>query len=82
MHIDEWTSDDGHTLGGGEIPPCAGLASSVLPEAPGKVAAESSHTGVSTSNAPMPSDGLVAYVPSAFSMTRVTQPIMNLELPK
>ena len=25
MKVDEWTSKDGHTLGGGEFPPCAGL---------------------------------------------------------
>ncbi len=51
MHVDEWTSEDGHTLGGGEIPPCGGLTSNALPEAPSAVAAESSHTGVSTSHA-------------------------------
>ena len=51
MKVDEWTSKDGHTLGGGEFPPCAGLASSVLPEAQSVVSAESSQTGVSTKNA-------------------------------
>ena len=25
MKVDEWTSEDGHTSGGGEYPPCAGL---------------------------------------------------------
>ena len=48
MKVDEWTSEDGHTLGGGEFPPCAGLTSSVLPEAQSIVSAESSQTGVST----------------------------------
>ena len=48
MKVDEWTSEDGHTLGGGEFPPCAGLTSSVLPEAQSTVSAESSQTGVST----------------------------------
>ena len=48
MKVDEWTSEDGHTLGGGEFPPYAGLTSSVLPEAQSTVSAESSQTGVST----------------------------------
>ena len=48
MKVDEWTSEDGHTLGGGEFPPCAGLTSNALPEAQSTVAAESSQTGVST----------------------------------
>ena len=51
MKVDEWTSDDGHTLGGGEYPPCAGLTSNVLPEAQSTIFAESSQTGVSTKNA-------------------------------
>ena len=51
MKVDEWTSKDGHTLGGGEFPPCAGLTSSVLPEAQSTISAESSQTGVSTKNA-------------------------------
>lgn len=51
MKVDEWTSNDGHTLGGGEFPPCAGLTSNALPEAQSTVAAESSQTGVSTRNA-------------------------------
>ena len=51
MKVDEWTSNDGHTLGGGEFPPCAGLTSNVLPEAQSTVSAESSQTGVSTRNA-------------------------------
>ena len=25
MKVDEWTSTDVHTPGGGELPPCAGL---------------------------------------------------------
>ena len=48
MKVDEWTSEDGHTSGGGEFPPYAGLTSSVLPEALSTVSAESSQTGVST----------------------------------
>ena len=51
MKVDEWTSNDGHTLGGGEYPPCAGLTSNVLPEAQSTISAESSQTGVSTKNA-------------------------------
>ena len=51
MKVDEWTSNDGHTLGGGEYPPCAGLTSNVLPEAQSSISAESSQTGVSTKNA-------------------------------
>ena len=51
MKVDEWTSNDGHTLGGGEFPPCAGLTSNALPEAQSTVAAESSQIGVSTKNA-------------------------------
>ena len=51
MEVDEWTSEDVHTSGGGEFPPCAGLTSNALPEAQSTVAAESSQTGVSTRNA-------------------------------
>lgn len=51
MKVDEWTSNDGHTLGGGEFPPCAGLTSNALPEAQSTISAESSQTGVSTENA-------------------------------
>ena len=51
MKVDEWTSEDGHTPGGGEFPPCAGLTSNALPEAQSVVSAESSQTGVSTKNA-------------------------------
>ena len=50
MKVDEWTSEDVHTSGGGEFPPCAGLTSNALPEAQSTVSAESSQTGVSTSN--------------------------------
>ena len=57
MKVDEWTSDDVRTQGGGETPPCAGLASNALPEAPGCVNAESSQTGVSTRNALLATDG-------------------------
>ena len=48
MKVDEWTSDDVHTSGGGEFPPCAGLTSNALPEDQSTVSAESSQTGVST----------------------------------
>ena len=51
MKVDEWTSKDGHTLGGGEFPPCAGLTSNALPEAQSTISAESSQIGVSTKNA-------------------------------
>ena len=51
MKVDECPSNDGHTLGGGEFPPCAGLTSNALPEAQSVVSAESSQTGVSTKNA-------------------------------
>ena len=54
MKVDECPSNDGHTLGGGEFPPCAGLTSNVLPEAQSVVSAESSQTGVSTKNALLP----------------------------
>ena len=48
MKVDEWTSEDVHTPGDGELPPCAGLTSNALPEAQSTVSAESSQTGVST----------------------------------
>lgn len=51
MKVDESTSEDVHTSGGDEFPPCAGLTSNALPEAQSTVAAESSQTGVSTKNA-------------------------------
>ena len=51
MKVDEWTSKDVHTPGGGEFPPCAGLTSNALPEAQSTVSAESSQTGVSTRSA-------------------------------
>ena len=51
MKVDEWTSEDVHTSGGGEFPPCAGLTSNALPKAQSTVAAESSQIGVSTKNA-------------------------------
>ena len=51
MKVDEWTSTDVHTPGGGELPPCAGLTSNALPEAQSTVSADSSQTGVSTRNA-------------------------------
>lgn len=51
MKVDEWTSTDVHTPGGGELPPCAGLTSNALPETQSTISAESSQTGVSTRNA-------------------------------
>ena len=51
MKVDEWTSEDVHTSGGGEFPPCAGLTSNALPEAQSTMSVESSQTGVSTKNA-------------------------------
>ena len=51
MKVDECTSEDVHTSGGGEFPPCAGLTSNALPEAQSTISAESSQTGVSTKNA-------------------------------
>ena len=51
MKVNECPSNDGHTLGGGEFPPCAGLTSNALPEAQSTISAESSQTGVSTKNA-------------------------------
>ena len=51
MKVDEWTSEDVHTPGDGELPPCAGLTSNALPEAQSPVSAESSQTGVSTRSA-------------------------------
>ena len=51
MKVDEWTSEDVHTPGGGEFPPCAGLTSNALPEAQSTMSVESSQTGVSTKNA-------------------------------
>ena len=51
MKVDEWSSEDGHTPGGGKTSPSAGLTSNALPEAQSTVAAESSQTGVSTKNA-------------------------------
>ena len=51
MKVDEWASEDVHTSGGGEFPPCAGLTSNALPEAQSTISAESLQTGVSTKNA-------------------------------
>ena len=50
MKVDEWTSEDVHTSGGGEFPPCAGLTSNVLPEVRKPIKPTDSQTGVSTSN--------------------------------
>ena len=50
MKIDETTSLDVNTAGGGETPPSAGLTSNALPEVQ-SVKAKNSQTGVSTRNA-------------------------------
>ena len=55
MKIDECTSKEVHTYGGGELPPCAGLASNALHKAQSTVSVESSQTGVSTRYAPISS---------------------------
>ena len=49
MKIDEITSPDVNTVGGGEIPPSVGLTSNALPEVQSYVA-KNSQTGVSTKN--------------------------------
>lgn len=51
MNVNEHTSGDIHTHGGGERPPCTGLTPDVLPEVQKPVLAENSQTGVSTRNA-------------------------------
>ena len=56
MKIDDWTSEDVHTHGGGEFPPSAGLTPNALPEAQSTTSAESSQTGVSTRNALLATD--------------------------
>ena len=50
MKVDEIASPDVNTVGGGEIPPSAGLTSNALPEVQSYVA-QNSQTGVSTKNA-------------------------------
>ena len=56
MKIDESAYMNVHTSGGGENPPSVGLTPGILPEAQGCVSEESSQTGVSTQNAPPPTD--------------------------
>ena len=51
MKVDEWTSEDVHTSGGGEFPPCAGLTSNALPEVQKPIKSTNSQTGVSTNDA-------------------------------
>lgn len=51
MNVNEHTSGDIDTQGGGERPPCTGLTPDVLPEVQKPVLAENSQTGVSTRNA-------------------------------
>lgn len=51
MNVNEHTSGDIDTHGGGERPPCTGLTPDVLPEVQKPVLAENSQTGVSTRNA-------------------------------
>ena len=55
MKIDECTSKEVHTSGGGELPPCAGFTSNALPKAQSTVSVESSQTGVSTRYVPISS---------------------------
>lgn len=62
MKIDECTSEDVHTFGGGEFPPCAGLTPNALPEAQSTISAESSQTGVSTRNALLATDTIKSKV--------------------
>lgn len=51
MKIADNASIDDNTNGGGEIPPCTGLAPDALPEVQEPFLAENSQTGVSTRNA-------------------------------
>lgn len=51
MNVNEHTSGDIDTHGGGERPPSTGLTPDVLPEVQKPVLAENSQTGVSTRNA-------------------------------
>lgn len=51
MNVNEHTSGDIDTHGGGERPPSAGLTPDALPEVQKPVLAENSQTGVSTRNA-------------------------------
>ena len=51
MNVNEHTSGDIDTHGGGVIPPCTGLTPDALPEVQKLVLAENSQTGVSTRNA-------------------------------
>lgn len=46
MKIDDLTSNDDHTLGGGEYPPCVGLTSNALPEVQSFVCREFTNRGV------------------------------------
>lgn len=51
MNVNEHTSGDINTRGGGERPPCTGLTTDALPEVQKPFLAENSQTGVSTRNA-------------------------------
>lgn len=57
MNVNEHTSGDIDTHGGGERPPSTGLTPDVLPEVQKPVLAENSQTGVSTRNALSGTDG-------------------------
>lgn len=57
MNVNEHTSGDIDTHGGGERPPRTGLTPDVLPEVQKPVLAENSQTGVSTRNALSGTDG-------------------------
>lgn len=51
MKIEDCTSHDVHTAGGGETPPCIGFAPNALPETRSSVSEKGSQTGVSTRSA-------------------------------
>lgn len=51
MKIADSASKDDNTYGGGEIPPCTGLAPDALPEVQKLDLAENLQSGVSTQNA-------------------------------
>ena len=57
MNVNEHTSGDIDTHGGGERPPCTGITPDALPEVQKPVLAENSQTGVSTRNALSGTDG-------------------------
>lgn len=60
MNVNEHTSGDIDTHGGGERPPCTGLTPDALPEVQKPVLAENSQTGVSTRNVLSETGGAVS----------------------